>query len=1432
MPTPENELKRLEALKYYNILDTVNEKDFDRFTELASIICEVPISLISLLDETRQWFKSKVGLDVNETSRSLAFCQHTIMNDNLFEVPDASIDSRFSENSLVTEDPMIKFYAGWPLIDPDGYALGTLCVIDRIPRKLTDLQTKALKLLSEEIVSLIIDRRKKEEADQFDKLILLSNDLVGIADPNAYFLKINPAFQKVLGWDENVLLSKSIFELIHPKDIESTKNELSKLSPEETTVNLTNRFLTSENKYKHIQWAISQEVGTNNLFAIGRDVSIIKLKEEKLKISESNFRSFFENSQGLMCTHDTEGKFLTVNTAGSKLLGYSINEILKLTLYDLVPKQHHIILKKYLRNIQTFGKAKGFMITTHKNGTLKTWMYNNVLANDVDGNKYIIGNSIDITESHVLEQDLIRTKKLLEQTSIIASVGGWEFDLEKNTIYWSETTKKIHEVSPDYLPNLETGIDFYKVGKSRSDIQEAMNNCINDGKAFDVELQIITAKGNEIWVRALGNAINKGGKCVKIRGAFQDIDKRKKTELALEINENKYRTFFNNSPVGISITKFRTSELIECNQSFLSISGYTETEYRDKNTQLIKNNSFGKDKSDIDKSLDTFGRYGPYEKEITHKDGSKIPVILNGVKFLGNAGEPLVYSTIENVSERKKNEQILAKERNRLRAFVKNAPAAVAMLDINMHYIAASNRWKEEYKIDYNRNIIGESHYTVFPNISNKWKNDHQICLKGELLKNDEDVWRPEGWSHDMYLKWELSPWYELNGDIGGVIMFTQDITEICMQREELKLAKITAEQANRAKSDFLANMSHEIRTPLNGVIGFTDLVLKTQLNETQFQYLSIINQSANSLLNIVTDILDFSKIEAGKMELDITKCNLTSIGIESLNIVKYHAQSKGLEILLDFPIDLNIMIWADSVRLKQILINLLSNAIKFTAKGEVKLKVAILKKFEDYATLRFEVKDTGIGIMPDKKSTIFEPFLQEDSSTTKKYGGTGLGLSISNKLLEFMGSKMELISTPGKGSTFYFDIDLKYEDREAIFHESIDHIKNVLIVDDNENNRLILKNMLNLKSITSIEAKNGLDALQILSEDEFQFDVIIMDYHMPYMDGLESIKKIRENFDHHETELPIILLHSSSDDEKIIKLSKELRINQRLIKPITINQLFNSLSHLAEEEKDDEVSVIVKENTGEMKVLIVEDNVINSLLAKSIINRIAPNAIVNEASNGLKAVDYCESNISDIIFMDIQMPEMNGYEATMAIRQLPHFKSTPIIALTAGNVKGEKEKCLKAGMSDFLSKPIIENDIRGILKKWITVSDNFTDEDTDLKPFVNKAANFDVNILKNYVGDEPELIKEILQETILQLNKSLKLLSNLMDDEDLSSLKSFGHKLYGSASSVGLQNLALLCRKLENVELFSTETFELILETKTEVETDIQIIKEYLDNH
>ena len=1297
MSFPPNESKRLEALLRYQILDTLPEKAFDRLTELASLICEVPISLVSLIDDERQWFKSQVGIDVKETSRDVAFCRYAILDSTLFEVEDAELDNRFKENPFVTTHPHIRFYAGYPLTDPDGYALGTLCVLDNTPRKLTESQQKSLKILGDMATALIVEHRQQQELIYFENLFTLSNDLIFVAGTDGYLKRINPAFQHVLGWDESYLLATSFFELVHPDDRQAIQQEINQLATGNSAINFTHRFQCQNGTYRHLQWVATPESATGYLFAIARDITDEKLKELQLYQSENRFRSFFENSQGLMCIHDLEGTLLTVNTAGAQILGYKPEELIGHRLQDIVPKEQHAGFDAYLATIRKTGKANGLMHTLHKNGSLHIWLFTNILESDLNGNSYIIGNAIDITRRHQLEVDLKWTKKMLEQTNEVARIGTWEADFIKETMYWSAVTKAIHEVPDDFVPLLDSGETFFR-GKSYELIVDSVNRSLNEGIAFDIELQIVTAADREIWVRVLGTPELDEGTCKRLYGTFQDIH------------------------------------------------------------------------------------------------------------------------------EKKTAEQELLNEKLRLAAFVEHAPAAVAMFDRTVTYLAVSNRWIEDYHLS--EHIIGKSHFDVFPNLSDDWKATFDRCINGAVEKNDEYIWRPEGLDHDKYLCWEIRPWYQYDGTIGGIMMFTQDITESCLQRIELHKAKLLAEQASVAKSEFLANMSHEIRTPLNGVIGFTDLVLKTSLNETQHQYLSIVDQSANALLSIINDILDFSKIEAGKLELAIEKVDVYEISSQAADIITYQAQNKGLEMLLNLPADLPRFIYIDSVRLKQILVNLLGNAVKFTEKGEIELKIKPLTDPEqDYVTFRFEVRDTGIGIKPEMQERIFDAFSQEDASTTKKYGGTGLGLTISNKLLGLMGSRLELVSKPGEGSCFSFDVRLKTEIGDPINWQDINLVKNVLIVDDNENNRLIVRQMFLLKQIHVDEASNGFEALQLLGQKK-QYDVILMDYHMPYMDGLETIAKIRANFSSSEEKQPIILLHSSSDDERLIRASESLAINQRLVKPIKMTDLFRALSRLGQQNDKPlpvETSDPIQVGTQPVKVLLVEDNMVNQLLAKTYLSKIVPNAQVVEAINGLEAVELYTKHLPDLILMDIQMPVMNGYEATKQIRNLEQDRHIPIIALTAGTVKGEREKCLAAGMDDFMTKPIVEASMVSLFQKWVGTSPANA-------PSVDKTeelnAHFDAEVIRTIAGDDLDFIGKLMEAAENELTSSISVLFKEAETMNLAGLQAAGHKLHGTALSAGMPTLSQLAYSLEHLERFEVGSVrELLNKTQAEINLIISLM-------
>jgi signal transduction histidine kinase/DNA-binding response OmpR family regulator len=521
----------------------------------------------------------------------------------------------------------------------------------------------------------------------------------------------------------------------------------------------------------------------------------------------------------------------------------------------------------------------------------------------------------------------------------------------------------------------------------------------------------------------------------------------------------------------------------------------------------------------------------------------------------------------------------------------------------------------------------------------------------------------------------------------------------------DFREAKQQADLANKAKSQFLANMSHEIRTPLNGVVGFTELLMLSNLNETQQEYVSTIAQSADSLLDIINDILDFSKIEAGKLELNIDKLDLYDAASQVVDMIKYQAHSKKLEVLIDIKPDVPRYIWADEMRIKQILVNLLSNAVKFTEHGEIALEIKVSYTQHTKADILFKIRDTGIGIEEQNHKKIFKAFTQEDNSTTKRFGGTGLGLTISNRLLEFMNSSLQLKSTAGKGSEFSFEISCPYENGELVAWDDSFKFSKILVVDDNTSNRRILQEMLLIRNIESDTAASGVQALELLDQNN-KYDVIIMDYHMPVLNGIDTIRKIREK-NAEARKQPVILLYSSADDDGIAKACRELQVQQQLVKPLKIKTLYHSLALLKRTQRfsiqpANDTKVASTSDSKIFKILIAEDYVVNMTLARIILKKLYPNSEVTEATTGLEAVSKFEECNPDLVLMDIQMPEMNGYDATRAIRKMQTDRRVPIIALTAGTVKGEKEKCFAVDMDDFISKPFNIQTMKDAVNRWI----------------------------------------------------------------------------------------------------------------------------------
>jgi PAS domain S-box-containing protein len=1367
-----NDFPKGRGQKRYYLGKGLSHPIFDRMVKLASLISGNPVSLLVFVDEDEAWVKASYGIGREEVKVNRGFIGYLTAQ----KIKGKTQKSLITINDTtpyfsITSSSKLKCGSVFPLVDEEQLLLGGLVVLGENPTEYDDNQVYGLDLLADQALDHLKEQNLRFEEKLLGKALQLSEDLICVLRFDGVFIKVNNSFKDLLGYDEEEISNQAIHDYVHPEDVTHTQEKIKELIQEQKSLQFRHRLKTKSNGYKIFSWTATSDERNKWIFAIGRDITKETEKENKLLISENKFRSFFENSQGLMLTHNLDGKFLSVNNYGARLLGYTVEQLLDKSLWDIIPEKFHKEIPPYFKEITQEGQCKGLMTTKQANGTYKVWLYSNTLEKDIDGSEYIIGNSIDVTERLRLEKSIQNAKELLNQTHVMAKVGGWKYDIKKKSLSWTDNTFRLLEVEEDYIPSLEKSIQFYKKGKYRQRIRELLQMAIEYGKPWDERLKLITNKGKEIWVRSIGDAHIDEGELIYLYGTVQNIDDLVKNEEQLIQKEEMLHA--------ISIA---TDELLSNRKLYQAISNSLELIGKAANVDRVY-----------------------FFKNSMDKDGNKFC----SQRFEWSADE--AESQIDNPN-------------------LQNIPMGffgdlVNPLEAGQPFITIVSQMPEN--------------------------NPTRLFLEPQMIKsillipifNQGEFWGFTGYDDCTNERvWS-------DAEISLLKSFAISISNAINRKnleEKLVESKEYAEKASFAKSEFLANMSHEIRTPLNGIIGFTDLLVKTELSDSQLQYINIVNQSANTLLNIINDILDFSKIEAGKLELDINKADIFELSGQATDVISYQAQQKGIEILLNLSPDIPRYIFVDDIRLKQIIINLLGNAVKFTYEGEIELKVSIIKRHsQDQATFRFEVRDTGIGISKENQEKIFDAFSQEDGSTTKKYGGTGLGLTISNKLLGMMGSSLKLKSELQKGSSFYFDLTLKNENGDKSEEIILNSLKRVLVVDDNANNRLIIREMLSLHQIQSDEAHNGFDALQKL-EQLPQYDVILMDFKMPFMDGLETTQKIRENFPQEKRDIPILLLHSSADDDFIFQKCKELKISAKLSKPIKMDNLVKALHYLVKEGRnlktDKFQEVILNKGVIEtnFKVLVAEDNKVNLFLVKTLIKKLSPNAQILEAKNGLEAVELTQKEHPDIILMDIQMPEMSGYEANLAIKETPELANIPVVAVTAGNVKGEKERCLEAGMVDFVPKPIVESTIREIFEKWLpdTKIEDLADKGQHTTHSANGTdgskrlfSHFDVNKLKEFIGEEPSIVNEILRLTLKEIKSSKQRLKDCVSKADLEGLNREGHKLKGSAMTAGLDKMLVIAKSLESLSSYKENEVQGLLEEFDHEEALVNtMIEDYLN--
>ncbi|MDR2405158.1 MAG: PAS domain-containing protein [Deltaproteobacteria bacterium] len=931
--------------------------------------------------------------------------------------------------------------------------------------------------------------------------------------------------------------------------------------------------------------------------------------------------------------------------------------------------------------------------------------------------------------------DNVDSAEITVSDSFLLLLGNKDDDLSNNTMGLKEYID--NWVHPEELGQFLEALD---------DLTQGVND------HYELEHRLWCYKREEWrWINLNCEIINKKeretGGSMKISGVIQDIhvkrlarqalnralQEKEVTSKALALEQKRVSAVIDAANLGTWDCDLTTGEVVY-SLSWAQTMGYELPELgktlKDRSKFVV-----AQDLEKANKALEDHlsGRIPFYEADyrMIHKDGSIVWTQDRGrvVEFDSDHKPTRLVGVMLDVTRQKATEEALKQNTEQMELFFEAASFGTWDWDLLLGTIKYNHIFYDllGYKPGELKETIAEWEELVHPEDLPAATAALEMCLSGDVTVYacEMRMKHKDGhfiWTYDIgrVVNWdeEGHPLRVVGGhfDFSDKKKMEQDIFKMIEQEREARLARELAEESARAKSEFLANMSHEIRTPMNAILGLTHLVLETELNEQQNEYLHRISVAAKSLLRIINDILDFSKIEAGKLEMEMAVFDLDILASADLKLHSNQAALKGLYLKLDIDPDVPRYLLGDQVRLGQILNNLLSNAIKFTETGGITVKVKLKERSEKEALLLFSVIDTGIGLSEEQLKGLFSAFTQADTSITRKYGGTGLGLTISKRLAELMGGRIWCESEPGKGSNFSFTAKLKMsdkppetQDRSGISFEGLE----VLAVDDNITALELIKEALNkqgVKKVTTVSS--GDEGIQYLKTIKKKPDLIMVDWKMPGIDGIETVKQINDIAQVVNSSL-IVMVTAYNRDE-ILTRAKELGVKKVLTKPLTESYLHDCLMDLFGTAK--KVSDKGKKAKGEeikaikgAKILLVEDNEVNQLVASKILSNAGLNVTI--ASDGQKAVDFVQKDQYDLVLMDIQMPVMDGLTAAKTIRSLG-FDALPIVAMTAHAMSSDRELSFQAGMNDHVNKPINVKELFQTLSKWIPPKNNEAEAD------------------------------------------------------------------------------------------------------------------------
>ncbi len=1007
----------------------------------------------------------------------------------------------------------------------------------------------------------------------------------------------------------------------------------------------------------------------------------------------------------------------------------------------------------------------------------------------------------------------------------------WEttFDVLSDLIFITDADGKIIRCNHAVLDRLNSA--YMKViGRQLADV-------LGDGQQKDAAAEI-DYHGSEIpWFGHIYEImiypIKMSGDAENIVCVMHDITDRKEAENNLFVEKNLLRTLVDNLPDRIYVkdnlgrkTLSNTADMLASGaKNMQNIIGKTDF---DAYPLELANKFWADDKQVLDTQTPIINR----EEYGLDKDGNKVWVMTSKMPVRDNHGQVVGLAGIgRDVTQQKNIELEIKRQKEFYETLISNSPVAIVVLDNEEKIISCNPAFKTLFGYESNEilGVILDTLITTKETSGEAQQYSQQVMNEtvhafGKRRRKDGSLVDVEIFGAPVFVE----------GQRVGALAIYHDISEIVHAQQE-------AEQANRSKSEFLANMSHEIRTPMNGVIGMLELTLDTTLTNEQQDYLQTSLKSAEALLTLLNDILDFSKIEAGKLELESINFNLRNLIEDVGYTLAKRAQDKGLELICLVHPDIAHVLYGDAGRLRQILTNLVGNAIKFTHQGEIVIRAEAIEETPTHAKVHFSVQDTGIGISHERQAAVFDRFTQADGSTTRNYGGTGLGLTISKQLIEAMNGTIGVKSEPGAGSNFWFKITFEVISSEPLIESNITlsttdlRTVSILGVDDNQTNRLVLSKMVEgfgCRVETAASGARGLEMLHTAARAGNPYHVVLLDMQMPGMDGEQTARAIKS--DPLVKDVKIVILTSMGKRGDASRL-KALGCSAYLLKPVKQQMLYEALIEILNSKGDGESELVTRHAIAEKRIsgkriLLAEDNTINQKLAVALLQKAGYS--VDVVDNGQHAFDKTISGGYNAILMDVQMPDVDGFEATRMIREWEavNQQHIPIIAMTAHAMKGDRERCIEAGMDDYVTKPIESRILYNALDRWLETTldqkspapsiedQNFSmDLDdglfgeepasqpteqpvTPLQIFTPPEIPVDLNTALSHFDGDREFMLELCKDFRDHLPARINEIKSAFNHNDVNGLHLYAHSLKGISLNFDAIFLAQLAAQLEQL--------------------------------